>query len=167
MKKFVLCLAFITFTLIGSSVLATETENEPGDIPSMTIEQFILMNKSKQSKVDIIKKNNVEMETLKNELKNKIVLAADKINTLRIEISQDNVVITDETLQELKELLQFLQDSKNTLETDVERTSAEIENILDLIMAKGMQLEQYDKLIEKQNEVIVKMKNIMATVERI
>ena len=70
-------------------------------------------------------------------------------------------------LDELKELLQFLQDSKDTLEVDVERTLAEIEKILDLIATKGMQLEQYDKLIEKQNEVIVKMKNVMQTVEKI
>ena len=70
-------------------------------------------------------------------------------------------------MQELKDLLQFLQESRNTLETDVERTSSEIEKILDLIVVKGIQLEQYDKIIEKQNEVIVRMKNILSTVEKI
>lgn len=167
MKKIVLCLMIIFNVLIFGVVFATEIDDGNGDIPSMTIEEFMLMNRSKQTKVDIIKKNNIEMESLKKDLKDKIVIAAEKINTLRIEISQDNVVITDETLQELRELLQFLQDSRTTLENDVERTSAEIEKILDLIMAKGMQLEQYDKLIEKQNEVIVRMKSIMTTVERI
>ena len=109
-----------------------------------------------------------KVEVVRNiKVKEKIVKAAEKINTMKIEIEKDNVVITDEMLDELKELLQFLQDSKDTLEVDVERTLAEIEKILDLIATKGMQLEQYDKLIEKQNEVIVKMKNVMQTVEKI
>lgn len=168
MKKFAFCFAMLASLMIGSIALATETtSSETGNIPSMSIEEYMIMNQSKQAKVDIIKKNNIEMEKLKNELKEKIVKAAEKINTMKIEIEKDNVVITDEMLDELKELLQFLQDSKDTLEVDVERTLAEIEKILDLIATKGMQLEQYDKLIEKQNEVIVKMKNVMQTVEKI
>ena len=143
MKKFAFCFVMLASLMIGSIALATETtSSETGNIPSMSIEEYMIMNQSKQAKVDIIKKNNIEMEKLKNELK-------------------------DEMLDELKELLQFLQDSKDTLEVDVERTLAEIEKILDLIATKGMQLEQYDKLIEKQNEVIVKMKNVMQTVEKI
>ncbi len=168
MKKFAFCFVMLASLMIGSIALATETtSSETGNIPSMSIEEYMIMNQSKQAKVDIIKKNNIEMEKLKNELKEKIVKAAEKINTMKIEIEKDNVVITDEMLDELKELLQFLQDSKDTLEVDVERTLAEIEKILDLIATKGMQLEQYDKLIEKQNEVIVKMKNVMQTVEKI
>lgn len=168
MKKFAFCFVMLASLMIGSIALATETtSSETGNIPSMSIEEYMIMNQSKQAKVDIIKKNNIEMEKLKNELKEKIVRAAEKINTMKIEIEKDNVVITDEMLDELKELLQFLQDSKDTLEVDVERTLAEIEKILDLIATKGMQLEQYDKLIEKQNEVIVKMKNVMQTVEKI
>ena len=168
MKKFAFCFVMLASLMIGSIALATETtSSETGNIPSMSIEEYMIMNQSKQAKVDIIKKNNIEMEKLKNELKEKIVKAAEKINTMKIEIEKDNVVITDEMLDELKELLQFLQDSKDTLEVDVERTLAEIEKILDLIATKGMQLEQYDKLIEKQNEVIVKMKNVTQTVEKI
>ena len=168
MKKFAFCFVMLASLMIGSIALATETtSSETGNIPSMSIEEYMIMNQSKQAKVDIIKKNNIEMEKLKNELKEKIVKAAEKINTMKIEIEKDNVVLTDEMLDELKELLQFLQDSKDTLEVDVERTLAEIEKILDLIATKGMQLEQYDKLIEKQNEVIVKMKNVMQTVEKI
>lgn len=168
MKKFAFCFVMLASLMIGSIALATETtSSETGNIPSMSIEEYMIMNQSKQAKVDIIKKNNIEMEKLKNELKEKIVKAVEKINTMKIEIEKDNVVITDEMLDELKELLQFLQDSKDTLEVDVERTLAEIEKILDLIATKGMQLEQYDKLIEKQNEVIVKMKNVMQTVEKI
>lgn len=168
MKKFAFCFVMLASLMIGSIALATETtSSETGNIPSMSIEEYMIMNQSKQAKVDIIKKNNIEMEKLKNELKEKIVKAAEKINTMKIEIEKDNVIITDEMLDELKELLQFLQDSKDTLEVDVERTLAEIEKILDLIATKGMQLEQYDKLIEKQNEVIVKMKNVMQTVEKI
>lgn len=168
MRKIVFAFVLLFSIMIGSCVLATDVNsNEVGNIPSMSIEEFMMMNKSKQAKVDIIKKNNIEMEELKSELKEKIVKAAEKINTMKIDIEKDNVVITDEMLEELKELLQFLQDSKDTLELDVERTLEEIEKILDLIVTKGMQLEQYDKLIEKQNEVIVKMKNVMQTVEKI
>lgn len=167
MKKFALCFIIMLFLILGSCAYATEVELEEGNIPSMSIEEFMIMNKSKQAKVDIIRKNNVEMEKLKAELKDKIVIAAEKINDLKFEISQDNVVITDESLEELKELLEFLQDSRDTLEEDVERTLEEIEKILDLIVTRGMHLEQYDKLIEKQNEVIVKMKNVMETVEMI
>ncbi len=167
MKKNVLCLLVLIFIMIGSIVFASDIEEGNSDIPIMTIEEFMMMNKSKQTKVDIIKKNNVEMEKCKNDLKNKIVVAVEKINALKIDISREDSSITDETLQELRNLLQFLQESKNTLENDVERTSSEIEKILDLIMTKGMQLEQYDKIIERQNEVIVRMKSIMATVERI
>ncbi len=167
MKKNVLCLLVLIFIMIGSIVFASDIEEGNSDIPIMTIEEFMMMNKSKQTKVDIIKKNNVEMEKCKNDLKNKIVVAVEKINALKIDISREDSSITDETLQELRNLLQFLQESKHTLENDVERTSSEIEKILDLIMTKGMQLEQYDKIIERQNEVIVRMKSIMATVERI
>ena len=41
------------------------------------------------------------------------------INSLKIEVLKDTVVITEETLEELKELLTFLQESKKTLEEDV------------------------------------------------
>lgn len=167
MKKIVLCLSLMFVLFLSGSVFASESESGNGDIPSMTIEEFMLMNKSKQTKVDIIKKNNVEMETFKNKLKEQIVLAAEKINAMKIDISKENVTITDSMLEELTDLLHFLQESKNTLETDVERTSNEIESILDLIMAKGIQLEQYDKIIEKQNEVIVRMKSILSMVEKI
>lgn len=166
MKKLVLCLSLIFSFMFFGSVLATDVDND-GDIPSMTIEEFILMNKSKQTKVDIIKKNNIEMESYKNRLKEKIVLAVEKINVMKIDISKNDNELSDETLSELKEILQFLQDSKTTLENDVDRTSSEIENILDLIMSKGIQLEQYDKIIEKQNEVIVRMKSILLRVEKI
>ncbi len=168
MKKIALCFMIMTLFLLGSCVLATEGETEDdAHIPSMSVEEFVIMTQAKQAKVDIIKKNNVEMQDLKEELKEKIVKAAEKINAMKIEISQNTVVITEEQLSELKELLQFLQDSKDTLEVDVERTLSDIDKILDLIVTKGMQLEQYDKLIEKQNDVIVKMKTVMATVEKI
>ena len=161
-KKVIVSCAFLILLLTSVSTYATEV-----NIPSMTVDQLLIMMQSKQAKVDIIKKNNLEIEKLKAELKSEIVDAADKINSLKLNVSQEKIEITDEVLNELKELLQFLQDSKTTLENDVEKISTEIESILDLISTKGMQLEQYDKLIEKQNEVIVKMKEIMNTVNKI
>ena len=52
-------------------------------------------------------------------------------------------------------------------EEDATTISKEINAILDLILTKGMQLEQYDQIIENQNTVIVKMKGILNTVEKI
>ena len=110
-----------------------------------------------------VKNDNWENERYKNQ----IILAAEKINNLKIEVSENTVIITDEKLNELKNLLQFLQESSTTLEDDTTKVSREIDEILDLILTKGMQLEQYDQIIEKQNTVIVKMKNILNTVEKI
>ena len=49
----------------------------------------------------------------------------------------------------------------------MQKISDEIEKILDLISTKGMQLDQYDLLIEKQNTIIVKMKEILSMVNKI
>lgn len=166
-KKIIISCTFLIIFLTNICTYATEVNTNDTYIPSVSMDELLIMMQSKQAKVDIIKKNNIEIENLKTELKDKIVVAAEKINSLKIDVSQEKVEITDEVLNELKELLQFLQDSKTTLENDVEKISTEIESILDLISTKGMQLEQYDKLIEKQNEVIVKMKEVMNTVNKI
>ena len=70
-------------------------------------------------------------------------------------------------MQELKDLLEFIQESTKTLNEDATTVSKEIDEILDLIISKGMKLEQYDQIIEKQNTLIVRMKNILARVEKI
>ena len=165
MKKIVFFM-LIVIALLTTNVEAAEL-NDSTEIPEMSLEELIQSMQARQAKVDIIKKNNVEITTLKEELKTKIVDAANKINDLKIEVTKEDVVITNETLEELKELLNFLQDSKKTLEEDVENLSTEIESILDLISTKGMQLDQYDLLIERQNGVIVEMKTIMQTVSKI
>lgn len=164
-KIFVLTL--IMLALFTTTVVAGEI-NDSTQIPEMKIEEFIQTVQARQAKVDIIKKNNTEITNLKISLKEEIVKSADKVNSLKIEISKDNVVITNEKIEELKELLTFLQDSTKTLEEDVDKISKEIDAILDLISTKSMQqLDQYDLIIEKQNEVIVKMKEIMKNVTKI
>lgn len=165
MKKF-LIIFLIIFSMMSVPVFATGNEDSTV-IPIMSIEEYTIMIQAKQGKVDIIKKNNVEITELKEVIKAEIMEAAKKVNALRIDISNDNVEIDDETILELKELLEFLQEAKSTLEVDVEKISSEIEQILDLISTKGMQLEQYDLLIEKQNTVIVKMKQILETINKI
>lgn len=165
MRKLIF-LTLIMLALFTTNVSASETMDST-EIPEMTIEELLQTMKARQAKVDIIKKNNKEITNLKSDLKSKIVEAANKVNNLKIEISKDTVVITDEMIEELKELLTFLQESKKTLEEDVEKISKEIENILDLIETKGMSLGQYDLIIEKQNEVIVEMKSILETVSKI
>ncbi|MBQ6860943.1 MAG: hypothetical protein IJO08_04795 [Clostridia bacterium] len=168
MRKFLLIL-MLMMTVIISPVYATEVtvENDTTNIPEMSWEEFAVMMKAKQGKVEIIKKNNIEMANLKEELKTQILDAAKKVNNLRIDISADKVDIDDATILELKELLEFLQEAKTTLETDAQRVSDEIEEILDLISTKSMQLDQYDLLIEKQNSIIVKMKEILEMVNKI
>ena len=144
-------------------VCASETTK----IPEMSMEEYANMINSKQAKVDIIKKNNREVTALKEELRAKILEAANKVNNLKINVSNNSVDIPDETIRELKNLLEFLQEAKTTLESDLQKISDEIEKILDLISTKGMQLDQYDLLIEKQNTIIVKMKEILSMVNKI
>lgn len=165
MRK-ILFLIIIMITLFATSVFAAEIADST-EIPEMKLEILIQTMQARQAKVEIIKKNNIEITNLKNDLKSKIIEAANKVNNLKIEVSKDSVVITDEMVEELRELLTFLQESKKTLEEDAEKISAEIEKILDLIETKAMQLDQYDLIIEKQNEVIVEMKSIMETVNKI
>lgn len=169
MKKILATLSIICIMLFTSMVYATNADqnNATTDIPSLTLEQLQASMKSKQAKVDIIKKNNTEIENYKKQLSDKIITAAEKINSLKLEVSENTVVITEEKLNELKTLLQFLQESSTTLNEDATKISKEIDAILDLILTKGMQLEQYDQIIENQNTVIVKMKNILSTVEKI
>lgn len=167
MKKIIL-LTIMIIALFNTVALASETVNDT-TIPEMKWEELIQTLQARSAKVDIIKKNNKEITELKEELKNEIVKAANKVNSLKIDIvTNDAVVITDEAIEELKVLLTFLQNSKKTLEEDVEKISSEIEQILDLISTKSMQqLDQYDLIIEKQNEVIIEMKNILQNVSKI
>ena len=163
MRKLIIVLIIVVLSFSTYTYAADPTT----DIPSLTIEQLMILSKSKQAKVDIIKKNNIEIETYKANLSNQIVNAAEKINSLKIEVSENTASISDEKLEELKSLLEFLQQSTKTLNEDATTVSNEIDAILDLIITKGMKLEQYDQIIEKQNTLIVKMKSILATVEKI
>jgi gas vesicle protein len=162
MKKVIFLSMLMIFTL-SLPVCASETTK----IPEMSMEEYANMINSKQAKVEIIKKNNREVTALKEELRAKILEAANKVNNLKINVSNNSVDIPDETIRELKNLLEFLQEAKTTLESDVQKISDEIEKILDLISTKGMQLDQYDLLIEKQNTIIVKMKEILSMVNKI
>ena len=166
-KKVLLALMLSLIISFSVSVCAADGDETTTDIPSLTIEQLMMLSKSKQAKVDIIKKNNKEIEKYKTNLSNQIISAAEKINSLKIEVSENDTSISDEKLNELKNLLEFLQESTKTLNEDANNVSKEIDAILDLILTKGMKLEQYDQIIEKQNTLVVKMKNILATVEKI
>lgn len=165
MKKFMYVLILVCLlALFSTNTYATEGTT---DIPQMNLEQLIMTMQAKQAKVDIIKKNNEQITKLKEELKQKIIFAAEKVNSLKINISSGTVDISDDDINELKLLLEFLQESTTALNDEVEKVSAEIENILDLIQTRGMELGQYELLIEKQNSVIVNMKNILQTVNQI
>lgn len=165
MKKLFYTISLICMlALFGSNVYATEINT---DIPEMSLEQLIMSMQARQGKVDIIKKNNVQITDLKEELKAKIIVAAEKVNSLKLNISSGTVSISDSEINELKSLLEFLQQSTKTLNEDTEKVSKEIEAILDLIQTRGMDLGQYDLIIEKQNLVIVNMKDILKKVNQI
>ncbi len=165
MKKFLIIFSmFCFFVLLGPCTYATENNTV---IPEGNFEEYIIMMQARQAKVDIIKKNNSEITTLKESLKANIAIAVEKVNNLNINISNGSALISDEEINELKILLEFLQQSTNTLNEEVDKVSREIESILDLIQTRGMDLAQYDLLIEKQNSVIVNMKNILQTVNQI
>lgn len=165
MKKIFLIFSLICMLLFfNTCTYATEGNT---NIPEMEFKQLISMMQARQTKVEIIKKNNAEIMDLKEELRANIIVAAEKVNSLKLNISSGNVTISDEDINELKTLLEFLQDSTKTLNEEVEKVSQEIENILDLIQTRGMELGQYDLLIEKQNLVIVNMKEILKTVNQI
>lgn len=165
MKK-IIFLIIIIASLCTTNVKASEVDDST-QIPEVKLEDLMQIMQSKKAKIDIIKKNNLEITKWKEELKNQIVVAAEKVNGLRIEVSNNTLQISEETLEELKNLLNFLQDSKKTLEEDVDKISKEIDSILDLISSKAMKLDQYDLIIERQNEVIIEMKSIMQTVSKI
>ena len=165
MKK-IIFLIFVITALCTSNVMASEV-NDSTEIPEVKLEVVLQIMQSKKAKIDIIKKNNIEITKWKEELKSQIVVAAEKVNGLKLEVSNNSYQISEETLEELKSLLNFLQDSKKTLEEDVEKISKEIDSILELISSKAMKLDQYDLIIEKQNEVIIEMKSILQTVSKI
>ena len=167
MRKNILMMLLSLMLVFAFTTTYADDSGDSTDIPSYTIEQLMVLSKSKQAKVDIIKKNNNEIEKCKENLSNQIQIAATEINNLKLEVTEDSSSISDEKLDELKSLLEFLKDSSKTLNEDATNVSNEINTILDLIIAKGMKLEQYDQIIEKQNELIVKMKNILANVEKI
>ncbi len=165
MKKLFYTISLVCIlALLGSNVYATESNT---DIPEMSLEQLIMSMQARQGKVDIIKKNNVQITDLKEELKAKIIVAAEKVNSLKLNISSGTVSISDSEINELKSLLEFLQQSTKTLNEDTEKVSKEIDAILDLIQTRGMDLGQYDLIIEKQNLVIVNMKDILKKVNQI
>ncbi len=164
MKKIICILLTFSVLFFGSTCYSASGET---DIPTFTIEQLMVLSKSKQAKVDIIKKNNVEIEKYKALLSSGIISAAEKINNLKLEITANYSDISDDKLNELKDLLEFIQESTKTLDEDATTVSREIDEILDLIISKGMKLEQYDQIIEKQNTLIVRMKNILVRVETI
>ena len=165
MKKLVTIFSVICMLMLFSTISYATDANT--DIPQMTLEDLLARMQARQAKVDIIKKNNEQLTSLKEQLRTKIIAAAEKVNSLKINISSGTVTISDAEINELKSLLEFLQESTSALNDEVQKVSLEIESILDLIQTRGMELAQYDLLIEKQNSVIVDLKSILQTVNQI
>ena len=165
MRKIIIIFSMICMLIFfNPSTYATDSKT---DIPEMTLEGLIMQMQARQAKVDIIKKNNEQLKQLKEQLRTKIIATAEKVNSLKINITSGTATISDEEVAELKTLIEFLQESTSTLNEDVKKVSTEIDEILDLIQTRGMELAQYDLIIEKQNLVIVKLKSILQTVNQI
>ena len=131
MKKLVTIFSVICMLMLFSTISYATDANT--DIPQMTLEDLLARMQARQAKVDIIKKNNEQLTSLKEQLRTKIIAAAEKVNSLKINISSGTVTISDAEINELKSLLEFLQESTSALNDEVQKVSLEIESILDLI----------------------------------
>ena len=90
-------------------------------------------------------------------------LEIDKIDDQLIKLFQERMEVSAKIAEYKRENNLPVLDPKR----EREKISSEIESILDLISTKSMQLDQYDLIIERQNGVIVEMKNILQTVSKI
>ena len=72
MKRLICIILVFSVLFFGNVCYSASGET---DIPSYTIEQLMALSVSKQAKVDIIKKNNVEIENYKERLTKQISIA--------------------------------------------------------------------------------------------
>lgn len=122
------------------------------------------LKNARNSKFEIIKNNNVEIERLKQEALNEISKASKKVDNLMYQIKNNQIVMTQEIINELTQILQILQTSNDTIKTEAKS----LQEIVKMVKYKGYDstvLTVLDNAIEKQNSIIVSYKLIISNLQ--
>ena len=122
------------------------------------------LKNARNSKFEIIKNNNVEIEKLKQEALNEISKASKKVDNLMYQIKNNQIVMTQEIINELTQILQILQTSNDTIKTEAKS----LQEIVKMVKYKGYDstvLTVLDNAIEKQNSIIVSYKLIISNLQ--
>lgn len=122
------------------------------------------LKNARNSKFEIIRNNNVEIERLKQEALNEISKASKKVDTLMYQIKNNQIVMTQEIINELTQILQVLQTSNDTIKTEAKS----LQEIVKMVKYKGYDstvLTVLDNAIEKQNSIIVSYKLIISNLQ--
>ncbi len=118
------------------------------------------LKNARNSKFEIIRNNNTEIEKLKKEALNEISNASKKVDNLMYKIKNNQIVITQDIINELTNILQVLQTSNDTIKSEAKS----LQEIVKLVRYKGYDstvLTVLDNAIEKQNSIIVSYKLII------
>lgn len=169
MKKiliFILNLILIFSMIFNSFVIATNingmTEEEIIQKYEQIKKERAILKKSRDSKFEIIRSNNVKIQELKSQALSSIQNASNKVDKLLSQIKRNEVVITQDLLDELTMLLNVLQTSNTTIENEAKQ----LQEIVKMVKIKGYDssvLTVLDSAIEKQNAIIVSYKQIIQT----
>lgn len=122
------------------------------------------LKNARNSKFEIIKNNNIEIERLKKEALNEISEASKKVDNLMYKIKNNQVIITQDIINELTNILQALQTSNDTIKVEAKS----LQEIVKLVRYKGYDstvLTVLDNAIEKQNSIIVSYKSIITNLK--
>ena len=122
------------------------------------------LKNARNSKFEIIRNNNVEIEKLKQQALNEISKASKKVDNLMYQIKNNQIVMTQEIINELTQILQILQTSNDTIKTEAKS----LQEIVKMVKYKGYDstvLTVLDNAIEKQNSIIVSYKLIISNLQ--
>lgn len=168
MRKIFLTLILIfSMCFYTSTSFATSTININGLTEEEIIKQYEEIKRereriklSRDSKIDIIKNNNLTIESLKVDALDAVQTASIRIDVLLERIQKNDIVITTEVIKNLTELLETIQIANQTIKQEAEA----LEEIVKMVKIKGydsLVLTVLDSAIEKQNSIIVSYKQII------
>ncbi|MBE5821054.1 MAG: hypothetical protein E7311_00510 [Clostridiales bacterium] len=173
MKKiliFILNLILIFSMCCNSFVYATNingmTEEEIIQKYEQIKKERALLKKSRDSKFDIIRNNNIKIQELKAQALSSIQSASNKVDKLLEQIKRNEVVITQDLLNQLTSMLNLLQTSNATIANEANQ----LQEIVKMVKIKGYDssvLTVLDSAIEKQNAIIVSYKQIIETLNNL
>jgi len=117
-------------------------------------------------KYDIIKNNNIEIESLKVDALDSITTASMKVNDLLARIQNNDIVVTEELISTLADILDSVQTANNT----IKEKAVSLKEIVKLEGYTGYDssvLVVLDTVIEKQNSIIVSYKQIIEELQEL